>query len=175
MTRTGPIFRSSDYPGFFIRLGIDILDIAFILVACFAAFLLAASFIGDGVWLGRAVFCLILVPFLYLGPLKATRIPTLGYLLFRVKLVDIEGKRPNLWQASGRGLALCIGPLNILLDLFWLYNSAPRRALRDVFSGTFLIRKDAQVEGTGTIVRKTLYVMGYHARIEELSRIEGAS
>ncbi len=171
---TGALYRKSDYAGALTRILVDLIDIlailAFGIAACFAAHSLGASSRA----IARIICLVILLAFGYLGPWKATGYPTLGYLLFRLQLVNAQGRRPDFWQASGRALFLGIGPVNYLIDVFWLYGETPRQALRDKFSGTYLIKKNAVPVAEGKVVSKVLHVMGYRAVVQEIQKPAGS-
>lgn len=169
--RIGVIYRKSDYPGILIRVLIDIIDFAAILITAAVFFLTVFSGVEDDLAIGRILFGFFVLGFGYLGPWKASGIPTLGYLICRVKIVNSKGDRVSIWQATGRALLLFFGPMNYLFDLFWLYGETPRQAFRDKLSGTFLISKSAIVESEGKVVRKVLHVMGYRAQVEDIQRV----
>jgi uncharacterized RDD family membrane protein YckC len=166
--KTGVLFRKSDYVGVIPRVLIDIVDIAVIGIPGFGTLLVAASMYREERIMGLLLLVWVILGFLYLGPWKSTGYPTLGYWIFRVKLVNASGNKVDFWQASGRALFLLIGPANYLIDLFWLYGEIPRQALRDKFNGTYLIKKNAVIESKGKLVPKVLHVMGYRVRIEEI-------
>jgi uncharacterized RDD family membrane protein YckC len=170
---TAVLYRKQDYPGLIVRLLIDIVDISAVFLVAMVSFVTVfAGVVEDDVFFGRLIFVLGLV---YLGPWKATRYGTLGYLLFRVKIVNAQGARISFWQASGRAFLMFFGPLNYLFDLFWLYGETPRQALRDKLAGTYLIKRHAQVEAQGKTVLKVLHVMGYRMQVEEIQRIGDVS
>jgi uncharacterized RDD family membrane protein YckC len=167
--KTGFIYRKSDYAGVIVRILIDLMDFTTLGISCLATIAIASY---SGVEQPRVLsflgFAWIILGFVYLGPLKATGIPTLGYRIFKVKLVNAQGGKADFWQASGRALFLFFGPANFLLDLFWIYGEAPRQALRDKFSGTYLIKNSATIVSQGKVASKVLHVMGYRMRIEEI-------
>ena len=65
---------------------------------------------------------------------------------------------------------LLFGPINYLVDMFWLYGESPRQTLRDKFTGTYLIKRGAIVETRGTLAKSVLHVMGYRVVVEEIRR-----
>jgi uncharacterized RDD family membrane protein YckC len=170
--RIGVLYRKNDYPGFFTRLLIDVVDISAIILFSAISFLTLFANVENDLTIGRLLFAYFLMGFGYLGPWKATRFPTLGYLVFRVKIVNAMGERINVWQATGRAILMFVGPVNYLFDLIWLYGETPRQALRDKLAGTYLIKKNAQVESSGKIVGKILHVMGYRMRVEEIQKLD---
>lgn len=166
----GLLYRKQDYLGFFARLFIDLIDVCVLAAGCVLSLYIAVcyGYEENDLVLDRIMFAWLLVAFIYIGPFKATPLPTLGYLIFRAKLVNSRGNRAGFWQASGRAVMMVIGPLNFLLDLFWLFGDSPRQALRDKLSSTYLIRKNAEVVARGKIVRNILHVMGYRMQVEEI-------
>jgi hypothetical protein len=63
-----------------------------------------------------------------------------------------------------------VGPLNFVLDLFWLTGDRDRQALRDKFAGTYVIRKDASPAGSGTVVMRTYMFWGMTFLFKEVRR-----
>jgi uncharacterized RDD family membrane protein YckC len=167
----GKLYRRSDYPGVLTRIMVDLIDVSTILALCVMTFIVAYLFTEQERVMNLILFGWVILAFGYLGPWKATGFPTLGYFMFRVKIVNSQGNQIDFWQASGRALFLLFGPANYLIDLFWLYGETPRQALRDKFTGTYLIKNNAVLESEGKLVSKVLHVMGYRVQIEEIQRI----
>jgi uncharacterized RDD family membrane protein YckC len=168
--KLGVVYRKADYPGLFARMAIDAIDFAAVIGVAAASLLTVFSGVEEDATMGRLFLLFLLLGFGYIGPWKATGLPTLGYLLFKVRLVNVHGERVNFWQASGRALFMVAGPVNYLFDSLWIYSEAPRQTLRDKFSGTYLVKKGALEEYRGKVVRKVLHVMGYRTQVEEIRR-----
>ena len=169
--RIGVLYRKSDYPGVFIRILVDAIDLALIVVLYCGILLTFFPSEVDQLTVDRVFLVCFLFAFAYLGPWKATGKPTLGYWLCRVKVVNAEGNRISFWQATGRAFFIFLGPVNYLIDLFWLYGETPRQALRDKALGSYFIKKSAIPESNGKIVVKILHVMGYRVRVEEIQKV----
>lgn len=69
----------------------------------------------------------------------------LGYLLFRLRVVDLQGQRPGLVRLTLR--MLLGGGLSPFLDLVYLTSDTSRQSLRDKMGGT----KRAVVAGRGRV------------------------
>jgi uncharacterized RDD family membrane protein YckC len=84
------------------------------------------------------------VVWLYLVVLKHSPVRTLGYRIAGVKVVNLQGGRPGLWRLTTRALFAFGGPLAPILDFFWIPGNPQKRALRDLFGQTYVVRNDAQ-------------------------------
>ncbi|MHB0969963.1 MAG: RDD family protein [Thermoanaerobaculia bacterium] len=92
------------------------------------------------IWLGYFVF------------LKGSRYRTLGYILTRAKILNLQGERPSFWQLFIRFLFSVFGPLNLAFDLLWIPSDPSGQALRDKFAGTYVVKQLAIPIGQGRIV-----------------------
>jgi uncharacterized RDD family membrane protein YckC len=86
---------------------------------------------------------------LYLTVLKRTDFGTLGYWLTGVKIVNLKGKRPSLWQMTFRFIMLILGPFNFIVDVLWLGGDEHRQTLRDKVVGTYVVKDEAIPLGEG--------------------------
>ncbi len=69
-----------------------------------------------------AVVAVTLLPtaYLYLVVVKWSRFGTLGYRLFHARVVDVTGQQPGLGALTLRFLFAVAGPIDIVLDMFWI-------------------------------------------------------
>jgi len=159
--KTGVFFRREDYAGFWLRILVDVIDIAvavLVLAAVFSVAFFASrddrvvariSVVGGvGVWLSYFVF------------LKYFGSRTVGYRLCRVRLVNLQGLPPSLWAVFTRGLFAAIGPMNVVVDLIWLSSDPHRQALRDKVAHTYVVRRLAQPCGAGVISYSRYTILG---------------
>jgi len=107
--------------------------------------------------------------FAYLVILKRTRFRTLGYLIGRARIVNLQGKMPGIGPLIIRLAFATIGPINVIIDLFWITGDDDRQALRDKFAGTYVIKKDAQPAGRGTIAYRS-YSLYWNFLFREVRR-----
>jgi hypothetical protein len=63
---------------------------------------------------------------------------------------------------------LVFGPLNYLMDILWLSSDAHRQALRDKFTQTYVVRKNAQPAGTGKLIYRYYEIFGYNFLFREI-------
>jgi uncharacterized RDD family membrane protein YckC len=163
-TATGVWFRRDDYAGLFRRLAIDILDGLIVGCLCFGLLLVVRDSVPYRVlfagWVG-ILFC-------YFVLLKRSRFGTVGYRLFGAKIVDMWGRVPGLWPLTLRMFFLVFGPLNYLMDILWLSSDAHRQALRDKFTQTYVVRKNAQPAGTGKLIYRYYEIFGYNFLFREI-------
>ena len=135
--RRGVVYKSVDYVGFWRRAAISILDItvivmATIILSSLLTFLpvFASGLDNDPTFDLLAFGLLLLIGFVYLVILKRSSQRTLGYRVFRARIVNLYGERPTIWQMIQRFAFLVAGPVNFAIDLFWITNEDTRQALR---------------------------------------------
>ena len=168
----GVYYALADYAGLTRRLFIDLVDFV-VAVAATAALLGAASSFAPrlmevpgfglgviaAVWLGYFVF------------LKASRYRTLGYVLGGARIVNYRGERPGIPRLVGRLVFVLGGPLNFLMDAFWLTGDDNRQALRDKFASTYVIRHTAVPAGWGRLRYRTYTFWGMTFIFREVERM----
>ena len=93
--------------------------------------------------------------YLYLAILKSTRVRTLGLWITGSRVVDHRGKAPSFVRMTFRLLLWLLGPVNPIVDLFWLSSDRHRQTVRDKFAGTYVVRRYAVPVGQGK--RKAAY------------------
>ena len=89
--------------------------------------------------------------YLYLAPLKASRLRTVGYRLMGLRVVDLQGRRPGWVRMTIRLVAMSFGSLWWVLDLFWMCGQSDRRKISDLYAGTYVVRVNAAPEGRGAV------------------------
>jgi len=102
--------------------------------------------------------------------LKRSKFRTVGYVVAGAKIVNLKGERPSILSLFGRLLFAFVGPLNALIDLFWLTGDVDRQALRDKFASTYVVKRNAIPAGTGTIVFRTYMFWGMTFLFKEVKR-----
>jgi len=148
---TGVYFATGDYVGLGRRLVILVIDIA-VLGAGVVALDVASS-----VWLfseetyGMLNLGGLLLAYLYLTVIKASRLRTLGYRMVGARIVTLKGERPSVFRMTFRLFLWVFGPLNVVADLIWLGVDRDRQSLRDHFAGTFVVKASAAPIGEGPI------------------------
>jgi hypothetical protein len=152
----GVLYSDSDYAGLIRRFVIVIVDFAVLFCAEMAfTYLLYYELdpVGDPEvlllwsWFGFA--------YVYLVVLKPSAVRTLGYWLTGVRIVDYKEKSPSLIRMTFRLLLWALGPVNPLIDFFWLGGDRHRQAFRDKIVGTYVIKRRASPIGYGK--RKAAY------------------
>jgi uncharacterized RDD family membrane protein YckC len=174
----GVYYRREDYAGVWRRLLIEGLDlgVAFAFSSAITVLLLAVVMPEDTdseTYADRLTWILLVVwPgvwFTYLVILKRTRIRTLGYILGCTRIVNLQGKLPGIGALTINLAFATIGPINVVVDLFWMTGDDNRQALRDKLAGTYVIHKDAQPAGRGKIVYRS-YSMIFNFLFREVQR-----
>jgi uncharacterized RDD family membrane protein YckC len=113
-------------------------------------------------WIG---FC-----FAYFVVLEASPLGTLGFLLTGVKIVTLEGKRPSILRMTFRFLLWILGPINAIIDLYWMTGDDFKQTLRDKYASTLVIRKRAVPAGTGEIRLNRYQILSYSFVFYEVTR-----
>jgi uncharacterized RDD family membrane protein YckC len=112
---TGVVFKRDDCAGFWVRLLIDLIDIVVAGIAVVVIAFPLLIILDDDVYLLRALFFLVAAVWLIYFFLLKFFTRTIGYRLGRVRLVNLQGQPPTLWEVFARALFAAIGPLNLLL------------------------------------------------------------
>jgi uncharacterized RDD family membrane protein YckC len=161
---TGLYFRREDYAAIWRRFLIDIIDLLTVGTLCVALFALLWRSVPNKVilWSWMAIL------FGYFVILKSSRLGTLGYRVAGVRIVGLNGQSPSLWNLTVRMMFLFLGPFNYVADLIWLSGDPHRQALRDKFAQTYVIRKKAMPAGTGTVIHRQYFVLGWNFLFREI-------
>jgi uncharacterized RDD family membrane protein YckC len=166
----GVFFRREDYAPFWKRVLVDLLDLLVVGIIFFL-FTLPVIILSDE--LTRPVFNTITAMLaatlvLYFVVLKRSRFRTVGYRLFGVRIVGLDGNPPSYWALIVRLTFGFFGPLNWLLDLIWLSNDPHRQALRDKFANTYVIKASAAPVGTGPTTTKQYMILMFNFSFGEV-------
>lgn len=157
----GVYYNRKDYAGVARRLLIDLIDVPVALV-------LSVLIVG-AVWTvvpateqspGIVLLLCGAVWFAYFVLLKRSKFRTLGYIALGAQIVNLKGGQPSILSLVGRLFFAFAGPLNFLIDLFWLTGDANRQAIRDKFAGTYVVRLHATPAGAGPIMIRTYMFWG---------------
>lgn len=157
-SEAGVYFRREDYAGFWRRLAIELIDGFIAGNLWIALFFILYSYLPSEFttsrqgqnWLRAGSF--VVVGLGYFVLLRRSRLRTVGYRLFRVRIINLQGDRPDIFALAIRLVFSVFGPGNLLLDRFWIPSERARQALRDKFAHTYVIKADAVPVGRGPIV-----------------------
>jgi uncharacterized RDD family membrane protein YckC len=139
-----PYFRREDYAGFWRRLLVDLIDVFVVSVVCTVATIaLWDVFPSDRMALNVTLAIWTIVAFLYFVALKRSPIGTLGYRAAGVRIIGLDGLPATWWPLTLRLMFAVLGPLRGL-DLFLLVGDRHRQALRDKFTHTYVVKRNAQ-------------------------------
>lgn len=168
-TEYGAIYNRKDYLGLGRRLGIVVVDlIVFSAIALILAFI--ASIIegisglkpDDPMTAVLYMVPIMIAGLIYFPVLKATRIGTVGYMLFKAQLVNLKGERASIVKSTVRFMFFILGPFNFIFDLIWLGSNKQRQTFRDLFVGTYVIGRKAEPVSRGRIIYPTYDVLGWN-------------
>jgi uncharacterized RDD family membrane protein YckC len=170
----GVYYRREDYASFWRRLAVDAID--FVIAGALAFLVITGLWtvfpaldVTDGFMLGAAA-----AAFGYFVLLKRSRFRTVGYRLFGVRIVGLDGRIPGWGSLIFRLMFALIGPLNWVIDLFWLSNDVHRQALRDKYAHTYVIKVSAEPAGTGKIKLAYYEICGYNFLFREVEIVAAA-
>ena len=159
----GAIYSNSDYLGTWKRLGIIIIDFVFfsLISILIIMFDLIVQSIGNPNGVEQSIhpitiFVIIAAIIFYFPVLKATKIGTLGYRIFKAKLVTLNGKRISVLKSVLRFFFIVFGPINFIFDLIWMSGDYRKQGLRDKIVGTYVITNAATPIAKG-IIRYPIY------------------
>ena len=167
----GVYFSQNDYAGLLLRL---------LIIGIYTAVLLAFSIIiglilypinreSDTI-IAHTIAVMVPISYLYLAIYKRTDRSTVGYRVLDVKIINLEGKRPSIWQMTLRFFMLFFGPLNFFVDILWLTGEEKKQTLRDKMFGTYVIKRQAQPKGTGKIIYYQQMFLGWNWMFREVER-----
>ncbi len=165
----GVIYEKKDYAGFSKRVVIAMIDIVVIAAVSACGSYFADSFFSFEDTHHRFNFILILIfSIFYLAILKRSKFRTIGYLLARVKIVDLKGQRPSIFKMILRELLILLGPFELFTDIIWMTSEATKQTLRDKYVGTYVIRQTAIPVGKGRLQNVSLGFMGWNLMYREV-------
>lgn len=163
--KTGVIFHEDDYSGLGTRILIMAVDLL-VLFLVFVVFNYIDSYLSDhypGYEPYITVYVFLFVCYAYLTILKSSKTGTLGQILTKTTILNINGKRANIFQMTYRLLFWILGPFNFLFDFGWISLNKERRTLRDSICNTIVVRKNAMPVSVDAPVRNIrAMVFGFH-------------
>lgn len=153
------------YAGFGKRLLVLIIDSS-VIFAAGAMFSLAsyamwvsARFATDPT--GYFWLCYLGLIWIYLGPIKRSRVGTLAYMMLGLRIVSAKGGPPGLLAMTMRMVMWMFGPFNFVLDLLWLGADTESQSLRDCYLETYVVSKSAQPIGRAPVHLARYTAMGF--------------
>ena len=165
----GVYYREQDYAGVWRRLLTDLIDIPVLLLLIAIAGITLDTLFPYRVAAAALLPVAAILAFLYLALLKRSRLRTLGYRVAGVRIVDFHGDTPSATAVTLRLIFAVFGPLNILLDLFWIPGDPCRQALRDKFAQTYVVRERAKPAGSAPIRLCRYGVLGWSFVFQEVA------
>jgi uncharacterized RDD family membrane protein YckC len=163
----GVYYERSAFPGTFVRLLVCLIDV----IVFFIVYGLTGQFFASMASLDTpqvAFVSFVLLGWIYLVLLKRSALGTLGYLIFRLRIVNLRGEPAGLARLTLRLAAAII--FNSLVDLLWSSSDASKQPLRDKISGTYVIRRGATPAGFGEFTYKNAFVLGMNLVFKEVHR-----
>ncbi len=158
----GVLYSDSNYAGLFRRFVIVIVDAAVVFFAgmtfAFLWYYVLDPF-GDPdamlIWSWGGF------SYVYLAVLKPSPVRTLGFWLTGVRIVNYKGTAPSLIRMTFRLFLWVLGPINPVIDFFWLGGDRHKQTLRDKFAGTYVIKCRASPIAYGKRKAAHYHVMGF--------------
>ncbi len=180
----GVYYKTKDYGSLFRRVfavtvDVVVLIVAWLLIAWIWSWFAERPNLDAAVqygWLSIALinpfyfWCCLLLSYIYMTVIKATKLRTVGYRLTDLRVVNLRGIRPSVFQMTWRFILLAFGPIDLIVDLIWLWGDENRQTIRDKIAATYVIRSDAVPIGKGTIVRKNYFLLGWSWIFQEVEK-----
>ncbi len=163
----GVYFELSSYAGFIRRLAAILIDFTvllalYVFLSMISSFSLASDNMEYDIEPGRGfLFLFLMITWGYLVILKPSSWRTVGYRLTGLKIISTRGNKPSLFAMTFRLMLWLLGPFNLLIDLMWLNTDSERQSLRDCYSGTYVVRENAEPIGTAPIHLVYYNALGY--------------
>ena len=167
--KLGVIYEKNDYAGLIKRIIIAVVDLLIILIVMSTVLYVSDYMINDETTYIKFNFIFFFVfSICYLALLKRSKIRTLGYILTGVKIVDLKGNKPSIFNMVFRTILLLAGPFELIFDIIWLMHESTKQTLRDKYVGTYVINNNANPVGSGRLQSVTLNVLGYNLVYSEV-------
>jgi uncharacterized RDD family membrane protein YckC len=167
----GVYYQTSDYLGAVKRLVIDLVDVFVASAISLAVSLGLALIVADDDQFGlAALLAWLIVWFSYFVLLKRSSFRTLGYIIGKARVVNLQGTTPSIASLLLRLLFTILGPLNFLFDLFWIPSDPCGQALRDKFAHTYVIKRFASPAGSGRIGYTPYTILGASYIFQEVKQ-----
>lgn len=117
----GVYFSHNDYASLLLRFLIIVIDSTILLAISILIGLVLSSFNREfDAVIAHTMAVMVPISYYYLAIYKRTDRSTVGYRVLGVKIINLEGKRPSIWQMTLRFFMLFFGPLNFFVDILWL-------------------------------------------------------
>ncbi len=164
----GIYFELESYAGFIRRFAAIIID--FIVLLALYVFLSIIPLLSlsidaiheyEGEPDSRLMLLMIAIAWGYLVILKPSKWRTVGYRMTGLKIINTRGNKPSIFTMTFRLLLWMFGPFHLLFDLIWLSVDSERQSLRDCYSGTYVVRANAEPIGTAPIHLAYYNALGY--------------
>ena len=175
----GPfLYRREDYVGAVRHLVIFAVDLLVILLVIFPLSLVPAVLVHtlSAEFDSYAGLITLFLAWLYLAVLKPSRMRSVGYWMTGTRIVTINGGKPSPGLMTLRLFATVLWFIGwpvgfFFFDLLWATVDEERQTLRDLFSGTRLIRHNAKPIGRGQIVYSFYTACGLTLRYPSIRKI----
>ncbi len=169
----GVYYAAADYIGLGSRFLIILIDLIILFAIIIVVFILCIVIwpeldINTLIIKGRIPLVLLLYSYLVL--IKRTQYGTVGYRVFRAGVVDLKGRQPSIWQMTLRFLLAALGPLDFILDTFWLGGDENKQTFRDKLASTYVVKRVATPLGEGKIELTPYDILGWGLLFREVKR-----
>ncbi len=169
----GVYYAAADYIGLATRFTIIFIDLTILAAITIFVFILCMVIspeldVNTLIIKGRIPLFLML--YSYLALIKRTQYGTVGYRVFRAKVVDLRGRQPSIWQMTLRFLLAALGPLDFILDTFWLGGDENKQTFRDKLAATYVVKRVATPKGEGRIELTPYDILGWGLLFREVKR-----
>lgn len=148
---TGVFYHEDDYASFSRRVTAALIDIAVIIVFS-SLILLFTRFLNDQIRINSSYLFLISLTLVYFTFFKRSKFRTLGYILTGIKVVDLSGSMPSLYNMFMRLVIFVSGPYDYSKSIELIKTEKTKQSLRDKYLGNYVVNVNAKPIGSGPIV-----------------------
>lgn len=150
-SKTGVFYHKDDYASFSRRVIAGIIDI-YVIIVFSTIFLIFTKLLNEQISFNSNFIILIDMAFIYLTFLKRSDLRTIGYYITGIKIVDLTGSKPSLYNMFLRIIIFIIGTYDYSKSIELLKTELTKQTFRDKYLGNYVIKVDAEPVGSGPII-----------------------
>ena len=147
----GIYYHEDDYASFSRRIIAAIIDISVIILFS-SMILLFTRVLNDQINIKSSYLFLISLTLVYFTFFKRSKLRTIGYILTRIKIVDLSGSKPSLYNMFMRVILLIAGPDDYSKSIELVKIEKTKQSLRDKYLGNYVVNVNAKPIGSGPII-----------------------
>ncbi|MCP3920959.1 MAG: RDD family protein [Desulfobacterales bacterium] len=148
---TGVFYEEDDYAGLLRRVFAAMIDLS-VIITFSTLFLVFIYSLNEKIPAKTNFIFLINISFIYLTFLKRSSYRTLGYFITGIKIVNLSGYKPSLYNMFLRIIILIFGTYDYSKSIDLIKTESFKQTLRDRYLGNYVVMVNAKPIGSGPIV-----------------------